>query len=318
MLLGIAVLLSGYVVYEHVTDGDAVPWELQLNRHQRKVAGESPFYNPWQYRVLSTAVVQGALDLTKATVPVLSPRVVFYGIHFLQILAICLLSVAYFRQLGVSNPMLQIVGLILISYSMASSAYKSDLSFDTYFDVIAYLCAALLILKERYVWVVPLMLLAALNRETSGLIPLMILVPLGTSHPRMFARSRLIAVGAAMLVYGVAFVAVRWYFGLQPAVGIHGMTSASEYLWFNLSFARLVPLLLGTLSVVPLIVVWRLGQVHSVLRGWFWLIVPIWVVIHFLKSTVVETRLFLVPQIIIFVPAFLTLVERWYEDRITG
>jgi len=66
----------------------------------------------------------------------------------------------------------------LLAFSIKNGFYDNDLSFNTYFDVIFYLSAVLLILKRRYFWVVLLMIPAALNRETSGAIPLLMLCAL--------------------------------------------------------------------------------------------------------------------------------------------
>ena len=51
----------------------------------------------------------------------------------------------------------------------------SDIQFNTFFDVTFYLLAGLCILQKRFVWIVPITLLAALNRETSGLIPFLLM-----------------------------------------------------------------------------------------------------------------------------------------------
>jgi hypothetical protein len=111
-------------------------------------------------------------------------------------------------------------------------------------------------------------------------------------------------------------VAVRAYFGYQPAVGIHGMTSPKDFFMFNITFFRMYPLLLGTLSVIPIVVMFNLGNLPAILRHWFWLIVPFWFLIHLAKGTAVETRLFLVPQVIIFLPAFLLLIDHWYVENL--
>jgi hypothetical protein len=49
------------------------------------------------------------------------------------------------------------------------------------------------------------------------------------------------------------------------------------------------------------------------LKRWCLLIVPFWLVIHMVKSTAMESRLFLVPQALIFIPAMLWLIEDFYK-----
>ena len=47
------------------------------------------------------------------------------------------------------------------------------------------------------------------------------------------------------------------------------------------------------------------------LKGFFWAMVPAWIVVHFPLSQVAETRLFLVPQFMVFVPGALFGLRYW-------
>jgi hypothetical protein len=223
----------------------------------------------------------------------------------------------YFQKLGIRNPFLQAAGLLVLCFCISTSVFQSDLSFNTYFDIIFYLIAALLILNERIWWIIPLTVIAALNRETSGFIPLMALAPFAFSF-REYTRAKIIVVSTSLALFALVFVSVRAYYGYQPAVGIHGMTSPADFFMFNITFLRMYPLLLGTLSIVPIIVLFNLRKLPVLLRHWFWLIVPVWFVIHLVKGTAMETRLFLVPQALIFLPAFLLLIDHWYQENMNS
>ncbi len=313
LLILLAFILSVYIVYEHATDANAISLDKQIERHERWMAGDSEFFNPWQYRVFSPMIVEVSVSIYQWVSGQKSSAIPFLIVHFLQMVIIIYLSHCYFTQLGIKNPFVLIAGLLILCYNISLSTYKSDLSFNTYFDIIFYLLAGIIVLKEKYKWVIPLTVVAALNRETSGFIPFMTIVPFTLENQ----KERIFVFICSLILFGVVFFAVRFYFGFHPAEGIHGLTTPVEHLRYNFSFLKLYPLLLGTLSIIPLIVVFHLKKLNAHLFAWFWLIVPIWVGIHLIKSTVVETRLFLVPQLMIFLPGFLYLLEQWYADQTT-
>ncbi len=308
-------LLTVYVVYEHTTSPLAIDMERQIERHERWMAGESEFFNPWQYRAFSPYLLQIVIDVYHYTLPGKPEAVPFVALHFLQVLVIFYLSLLYFRKLGLRNPFLLAAGLLVLCFCISTSVFQSDLSFNTYFDIIFYLTAAILILDGRILWIVPLTAVAALNRETSGFIPLMVLAPFTFRKTEINRRAFAIA-AISLVLFAIVFLGIRAYFGFQPAVGIHGMTSPKDFLLFNLTFLRMYPLLLGTLSIIPIIVILNLAKLPVILRHWFWLIVPFWFVIHLVKGTAMETRLFLVPQVIVFIPAFLLLIDQWYSENL--
>lgn len=308
-------LMSAYILYEHATHCHAIDPDVQIVRHRRLIAGNSEFYNPWQYRVFTPMVLEGCIWVYNRVLSAKPEIMPYLSLHFVQIVFIFYISIYYYHKLGLENPYLIATGLLILCYSMANSIFRSDLSFNTYFDIIFYLAAAIFILDKRYTWLIPLTVVAALNRETSGFIPLMLLFPVSLRNLRTISHRKLVIAGLSLVLFTLVFVLVRWYFGYRPAVGIHGMSTPSEFLVFNLTFLRLYPLLIGTLGIVPLMVVFGLRKLPPVLRSWFWLIVPAWFTVHFLMSTAVETRLFLVPQALIFIPAFLWLIEKGHEDR---
>lgn len=313
VLLGFISIMSAYIVYMHTTDVRGVPLERLIERHGEWMNGESEFANPWQYRIMSHVLLQGTIEVCEWIAPHSNVAIPYLLLHFVQMLVLFYCTVWYYRHLGIRNPFLLYAGLMLICYQVAASVFKSDFSFDTYFDIIFYLTAGALIIKQQYIWLPALTFVACLNRETCAFIPLMVLFPLSwpiTAQNKM----RWVASGVSMIAFLIAFLLPRFYFGYVPAVGINNMTHPMEYLTFNLTFLRLYPLLFGTLGIIPLVILVNIKKLkHPFLKNWFWLIVPLWFVIHFIKSNAMETRLFLVPQILIFVPAMLYLINNWYE-----
>jgi len=307
------LLMSGYILYEHsISDCSITPWQ-QLERHQRMLNGNSEYFNPWQYRVLSMFVLEGTIRAYQYILPNYDILVPYFILHYLQIVLLFFLCLYYYQALGIKNPYLILLGLSILCFSIANSSFKSDFSYNTYFDVIFYVGAALLIIHGQLFWIIPLTTAAALNRETSGFIPLMLLFP----HPknwRMISRYRWIISMTSLALYVVIFFSIRLYYGYREYEGIDKMKSFIDFLEYNFSNYRTFPLLLGTLSVIPLIVMFNVSKLPELLRNWFWLIVPFWFTLHFIKSNAQESRLFLVPFALILLPSMLFIAESWYAQ----
>lgn len=315
VFLSCYLIVSVYIVFKQSTDLNAIDLATQEERHLRMLAGNSEFFNPWQYRIFSTYVVEYFYQSAHALSDKITRTHAFLVFRVGQNVLILLMLHIYLMALGIRNPWLIMMGLALAGFCMATSVFKSDLSFNTYFDILFYLVAAWLIIKEKLIWLVPLTALAALNRETSLLIPFMAVAPFLPHAIRAIPRRTVVVVTGSLVVFVIVFVLVRLHYGYQPAQGIHGMSSFMDYLKFNLTFFRLYPELAGTLTFLPVIVILFFKHLPNLLKQWFWLICPVWFAIHMAYSTAVETRLFLVPQILIFIPAFLWLVENWYAPK---
>jgi hypothetical protein len=313
LFAGLYAIISVYVVYRQATDGNAITLQEQVARHERMLAGTSEFYNPWQYRVFSTYVVEWFSKVV-TLVPKADVIKAFLLFRILQTLLVFWIAHILWQRLGVRNPWLILMGIILLGYNMSHSVFQSDLSFNTYFDVLFYLVGGWLILTKRIVWIIPLMLVAALNRETSLLIPAMLLLSGIQWKPFSFDKRYFWTAAAATILFFITFFTVRLYYGYRAPEGINGMISFTDYLQFNLRYLKVYPEMIGTLAVLPVLVIIFLKRLPLVLQQWFWLMCPIWFFIHFAYSTVVESRLFLVPQTLIFVPAFIILVEGWYAN----
>src|SRR3990172_6193073 len=140
--------------------------------HMQMMEGEAG--NPWQYRILSDWMIGqwfGLMD--ELGIPV-SRVAVFIAFRFVQCLLILLAAGIYYRNLGLSLPA-NLLGLSILGWGMSLSLYNSDLAFSNFFDIAFYLVAASLVMNGRFMWIPPLMIVAAFNRETSLLIlPMMI------------------------------------------------------------------------------------------------------------------------------------------------
>jgi hypothetical protein len=64
-------------------------------------------------------------------------------------------------------------------------------------------------------------------------------------------------------------------------------------------------LLVLTVSILPLLALWKFGRLPDTLKGFFWIVVPVWMIVHLTSALANETRLFLVPVALIVIPAAL-------------
>lgn len=283
----------------------------QLRRHDAVLAGTAP--DPWEYRLLAEWVVSAALWTTRHLRVPAPVAVAFLGVRLLQNVAIFLLAAAYYRRLGLPA-MLGAVGLVFLGWSMTHALHNSDLSVNTYFDVIAYLLAGLCATTGRSWALVPLAGVAALNRDTAGLIPFFAVASLVgplTSEPRkgislrfaMENRRAILHATSALATFVAVYVAIRVVRG--PAPWPWGYATGADILWKNLR-ATSTYLYVGlTVSVLPLLAVWNWRRLPALLRGLLLVMVPTWLMVHLLSAYVAETRVLLVPMAVILIPSAL-------------
>jgi hypothetical protein len=283
----------------------------QLLRHHAVLSGTAP--DPWAYRLFSEWVVALVLRLVEA-MHVPRPTVVgFLVLRSVQNVAIFLLAISYYRRLGLA-PQLQMIGVVLLAWSMSQALYNSDLSVNTYFDVIAYLLAARCVVSGQAWTVVPIVIVAAFNRDTAAMIPALAVAPLlarAAIAPRstltvirsVEARGPIVVAMVGLVAFAVVYMGIRKVVG--PAPWPWGNTGGTTMLRANLHDTNVYLHLPLTFSVLPVLAVWRWRQLPPPLRGFLLLMGPVWATTLFALVYVAETRLFLAPIAVAFIPAAL-------------
>jgi hypothetical protein len=267
------------------------------------IAGEG--VDPWEYRLLSNWGAQVSLDAAKA-VGFHHPYVVgFEAFRLLQNLVIFAAMWILLRRFGF-DALPAALGLGLLAWAMTQALHNTGLQFNSYGDLAFYLVAAILILDRRYAWIVPLTVAAALNRETSGLIPVM-LIAVGIAHgARTDGGRRAIGYGAAALaLYAITIASVRLIVGSAPLFKPFNLSPGLDYVRYNLRSGLTWEYLFRTLNIVPFIALAGLGRWPRELKAFALAIVPVWAVAHLFASILAETRLLLVPYAVVFVPGAL-------------
>lgn len=264
---------------------------------------------PWVYRVFTEWLFNLVnMGLVLAGVP-LASAVTVIGLRYLQNTAILALAAVLYRRLDV-NMAGVVIGMTLITWAMITLEVQT---LNTYTDVIFYLLGGLLILSRRWWGLVPLMLAASLNRDTSGFIPLMLAVstvsislkPLRVSLPARAFWAGIASAGA----YTAAFLLMR----LTRDSGYlapYGVAPGADLIAWNIFRLESYQLFLPAIGLTLAAALMGLNRVSGTLHGWFWLLVPLWFFVHFAVGVIAEARLFLVPVIVALIPVMLVAVGR--------
>ncbi len=295
---------------------ETVQWERTL----RVMHGESG--TPWQYRLFTEGTVFCTVrffELLGVSRPV---GVAFVLIRFLQNLIAFILAVYYYRKLGLSV-ISALLGISLLAWGMCHALYDGDLTFNTYTDMSLFLTAGLLILNRKFVFLIPLMCIAPFNRETSGCIPFMLLFSeWGGKEGERLTRKMLLVFVLCLLAWVSIVGGLRLLFGLRPyIVPTAGKSPILPLLTFNLTWWRTWVFLFATLGPLPLLALASWKGWPKTLHRFFWAVVPVWFPIHFCLAHAPETRLFLVPQVLIFIPGALMGIRYFCtgtEDALSG
>jgi hypothetical protein len=240
---------------------------------------------------------------------------------FLFVLAFCLWS--YF----IKNHWLIFLAQMFLSLAMGNAVIASDLTFNTYLDNVFYLLAACMIVyRKNPYWFIPLIILAAFNRETAMLIPALYFVSqtdLSKFSIRTFNFTNIIfpakhvwALTALLYVLFISiFAGVRMYYG-YAAPQVWKVPTGLPMIKLNLASAvagKAYFEMVGVFSVIPFIILYTFKRHLLLLRTWFITIVPLWFAVHIYSVVIYQTRLFLVPTILVFIPMMLWLIENYNQ-----
>jgi hypothetical protein len=353
-------LLSLYPVFRSFYYGNGIA------TYKNQIAfleNRSDFYNPWQYRVLCPFLVEGMKWCYDHTIDKLYPiedkihvdlssntgqsvastelnrvlrspgalkyMIVFITLRFLEHLLIFLLAYALWSYF-IKNDWLILFGLLFACLGMGNAGSVADLTFNTYLDNILYLLTAcIIVFKRNPLWLLPVITIGSLNRETSIMIPFLYFISAMDFSKTDWRRFRFSAIKwpdpkiwlltlAEYLIFFIIFIAIRRYYGYRPP-SIWKVPPGLPMLKLNLLSADGIKAyfeMLGTFSILPLVILLVFRRFPLLLRTWYIGIVPIWFSAHLLTVVCYQTRLFLVPTLVIFIPMFLWLIEDYYKKNI--
>lgn len=340
-------LCSIYPIYTNVLYGIG---ETTYQNHLDWLNNKSLFYNPWQYRILSplsVELINYILDNTLYKILFLiytphsintnqvihSPNGFFLAmlsdkatmtytltfaiIRFLQHLIIFGLWGLLLRPF-LKNQMWFYLAIPFLSLSFANAVFNSDFALSVYFEIIFYLLACYICLyKKSYLYLLFVIFLAGLNRETSVLIPFFVfflndkkIQPNWDLKESLLNRQNIFKLLIGLLVFIIAFLMPRLYFGwVKPSEG-HSIALFHNLMSLNTIYVGLN--LFGTVTLTPFIALWWLKKTDLFFKFLFWLITPFWIILHFSLSAAEESRLFLVPYVLVWLPITLFFLDKLY------
>lgn len=220
-------------------------------------------------------------------------------------------------------------GINFLALAFGNAVTAADLSFNTYLDIIFYLITAnLIVYNKNKMWLFLIVPLAAFNRETGLLIPALYFISeMDFSQFSLHKENRKKAVFpkrnvwistiALYAIFMAIFVALRWYYGYVPQQ-VWKAKAGWAMLKLNLFSAVGVKAyleLIGTFGVIPFIILYKFKVFPHLLKKWFLFLVPVWFTVHYISVVAYQTRLFMVPVILIFMPMILWLIEREVVER---
>ncbi|MEP6584513.1 MAG: hypothetical protein ABJA90_09605 [Ginsengibacter sp.] len=222
-------------------------------------------------------------------------------------------------------------GINFLTLALGNAVTAADLSFNTYLDIIFYLLTAnLIVYNKNKSWLYFIVPLAAFNRETSILIPALYFLSAtdftNFSFKKTNARKIIfppkkvwINTIALYVIFLSIFFSIRSYYGYRPQQ-VWKAHAGFEMLKLNLFSAVAAKSyfeLIGTFGVIPFIILYKFKMFPYILKKWFLFLVPIWFAVHYISVVTYQTRLFMVPIILIFMPMILWLIEKEITERTT-
>jgi hypothetical protein len=306
---GILISLSVFTVWAQLQAISAgTGFESTLESNQEILDGIA--LNPVQYRVFAPWFIEGLLFLAARLGYSVTYYQLFVFLRLTQNLSTFGLAYLYFRKLNFPR-LLSFFGIILLAGSVLNTTYQSDFSFHTYFDLIFYLSAGILLLSGIYYWLPILVIFASLNRETSGVIPFLAISAALEEVTFIRKRSALIYSALTLLAWCAVFIALHIVYPSRALYVPYNHPMGGSLLLYNISLGSFKTLF-STLGFAPLLGLALFKKWPALLKQFFVILVPVWFGVHLVGGVVAETRLFLVPQTLIFIPTLLILVrELW-------
>lgn len=249
--------------------------------------------------------------------------IIFILVRWLLNFFILLLAWRLWRHF-IQSDWLAFLGVNFVALAMGNAVAIADLAFNTYADIIFYLLTAIIIVEKKNIfWLVPISILSSFNRETGLLIPALYFisqVDFSQLATGKFSFKNIIwpklntwlFTAVLYLLFMGAFVFLRWHYGYQPQQ-LWKVPAGWPMLKLNLMSAVGIKgymELIGTFGIIPLIIIYKFRMFPYLLKKWFLFLAPIWFGVHYISVPAYQTRLFLVPIILIFMPMILWLTEK--------
>jgi len=182
------------------------------------------------------------------------------------------------------------ISMAMCGWALSYCDHGATLAHDNRVDVIAYITAVVLLRRDKPLWIIPLTAVAATNRATSGLIPMLALV---YGHRKTAL--------AGWITWAVVYGSIFWHYWPHPFV----VQIEDKVTWGPFRFPDEPSdfmVMFAVLSLIPFIALARWRHWPRQLRLTFWCFLLPWLTIHSLIIAWGEPRLCMVPLAILFLP----------------
>ncbi len=271
---------------------------------------------PDQYRVFTDRMVVLAVKAVEALELPRPVGLTFIALRLFQNLLLFGLAYAFYRRLGIP-PYPTVLGVSALAWGMTQANYGADLGFNASTDTLLYLSAALALVCGRPAWLVPITAIAVLNRESSILIPYMALACAVRREPRLTLDKAIAAPAfASLVVWCLLFVALHFSLGSRPwSLHESGAAPGFEILRYNLTNRDAWEHGFGILGFLPLLALLSWRGWAPPLKPVFWSVVPLWCIAQLFCAPLDQSRVLLLPQVLVFVPGVLCGLAYWRERQ---
>lgn len=246
---------------------------------------------------------------------------IFLVFRFILNVALIILCFKYF-SLFIKNQLLVALGLMIAVLFMGNGVVDADMTFNTYMDISLYILAGILIIqKSNPIWIIVVTIIGSLNRESSLFIPVLYFFANFNwtnwpSIPKLFGDNMKVIgfTSVAVVLFFAIFIGIRMYYGNQP-VQTWRVSAGWPMLKLNLFSSVSVKTYMEFYGIMGFmlfwcILIWR--SMSKYLKLFFLVLVPVWLAIHFGSAIAYQTRLFLIPTLLVILPAVLENLEQHY------
>lgn len=314
MGIAVAVLLLSLITGFSQIKTQGLAWQEAhyAPRLAAMIQGTAPA--PDQYRLLSDGLAAATVRLAESAGLPRPVGLTFVVLRLAQNLLLFSLAWVYYRRLGIA-PYPLLLGLSALAWGMTQANYGADLGFSAFTDVLLYLCAAIALLEGRPRWIIAIAAVAALNRESSVLLPFVALACAVRRTPVLrLERSIAGPALAALSVWVLLYVGLVLIFGARPFLPFVA-TPGLAMLKYNLSHGEAWGHAVGTLGIVPVLALLSWRGWPPLLKPLFWSVVPLWCIAHLFCAPLDQSRVLLLPQVLVFIPGLLGGLAWWREQR---
>lgn len=209
--IGIIVSLALIVAYLYFDRIDKPNYEARFALHAEILEGTAP--SPYRYRVLIPLVAEGLFRVSRTFVDPKSAFLAAYGLlDLLCITALLILLYRYLRMWFDTTPAL--VAVLFVGGTMPVTFQDHYFQPWSLLEPVLFTAGLMAVYFNRYLLLLGLTLVAALNRETAIYIPLMYLVYRGFAEAQRGRREVLLLTGSCIIV----LAGLRFFLGYASHV----------------------------------------------------------------------------------------------------